>query len=110
MSRQKSNKETKLKTFLVPKLRRLSYMWAPRKEAHAKARVDRGRYKCAHCEQIFGPKEIALDHIIPVVGELGFEDWNNYITRLFCDEDGFQVLCHECHTIKTNKENNERKK
>lgn len=106
----KHNKETKLRSFLVPKLRRISYMWEARKLAQGKARVERGRYKCAHCKEIFGNKEIALDHVVPVVGSDGFEDWNNYIARLFCDEDGFQVLCHSCHTIKTNEENTERKK
>lgn len=106
----KSNKNTKLRTFLIHKLRRISYMWEARKNAQTKARVERGRYKCAHCQGIFGNKEIALDHVVPVVGSEGFIDWNNYIERLFCDEDGFQVLCHPCHTIKTNEENSERKK
>ena len=87
---------------MTNKLRRISYQWPPRKEAIKKARVARGQYKCASCEKIFGPKEIQLDHKIPVVDEeIGFVDWNTYIERLFCDAENFQVLCKPCHETKT---------
>ncbi len=77
-------------------------MWPPRKEAITNARVERGVYKCATCEGLFGPKEIQLDHKIPVVDEeVGFVDFNTYIERLFCDVDNFQVLCRPCHATKT---------
>lgn len=77
-------------------------MWPPRKDAISAARLERGIYKCASCEGRFGPKEIQLDHIIPVVDEeTGFIDWNTYIDRLFCEEAGFQVLCKPCHEAKT---------
>ncbi len=85
-------------------------MWPPRKEAIKKARVARGEYKCASCEGIFGPKQIQLDHINPVIDEEeGFVDWNTYIERLFCDEDGFQVMCITCHSAKSFLENEIRK-
>ena len=88
--------------WLTNKLRRLSYQWPPRKEAIKRARLERGIYKCAICEGKFGPKEIQLDHKIPVVDEeVGFVDWNTYIERLFCDVDNFQVLCKPCHETKT---------
>lgn len=91
-----------MRHWLTNKLRRLSYQWPPRKEAIRNARVERGRYKCASCDNIFGPKEIQLDHKIPVVDEeIGFVDWNTYIERLFCDESNFQVLCKPCHESKT---------
>jgi 5-methylcytosine-specific restriction endonuclease McrA len=91
-----------LRHFLTNKLRRISYQWAPRKQAIVNARVERGVYKCASCEKLFGPKEIQLDHKIPVVDEeVGFTDWNTYIERLFCDVDNFQVLCIPCHEAKT---------
>lgn len=88
--------------WLTNKLRRLSYMWPPRKEAIKNARLERGIYKCAICEGRFGPKEIQLDHKIPVIDEeVGFVDWNTYIERLFCDVSNFQVLCKPCHETKT---------
>lgn len=88
--------------WLTNKLRRLSYQWPPRKQAIKNARLDRGIYQCATCEGKFGPKEIQLDHITPVVDEeIGWVDWNTYIDRLFCSEENFQVLCKPCHAAKT---------
>lgn len=95
-----------LKHWLVNKVRRLSYQWPPRKEAIKKARLERGIYLCNICQGKFGPKEIQLDHIEPVIHEEdGFIDWNNYLERLFCAEEGFQVLCKPCHNIKSYYEN-----
>lgn len=103
-----SNKEPKkskpvTRHWLTNKLRRLSYQWPPRKEAIRLARVARGKYRCNSCMgEDFGPKEIQLDHIIPVVDEeIGFVDWNTYIERLFCGVENFQVLCKPCHDTKT---------
>lgn len=104
ITKSESRKKGKpnLRHWLTNKLRRLSYQWAPRKQAIKDARLERGVYKCAICEGRFGPKEIQLDHKIPVVDEeVGFIDWNTYIDRLFCDVDNFQVLCKPCHETKT---------
>ena len=114
--KEEMTKEEKfLKSWLVQKLRRISYQWPARKAAKKAARVSRGKYECAMCkdagvEKLYGPKEIVLDHIEPVISvEEGFIDWNNYIVRLFCEESGFQVLCKSCHDIKTYLENDIRK-
>jgi 5-methylcytosine-specific restriction endonuclease McrA len=97
----KGNKPV-MRHWLTNKLRRLSYQWPPRKEAISRARLERGIYLCNSCQGKFGPKEIQLDHIYPVVDEeIGFVDWNTYIDRLFCHVDGFQVLCKTCHGAKT---------
>jgi hypothetical protein len=37
------------------------------------------------------------DHIIPVVGPEGFQTWDIYIARLFCEADGFAAICKGCH-------------
>jgi hypothetical protein len=51
---------------------------------------------------LFGPKEVALDHIEPVIDpKVGFTTWDSYIERLFCEADSFQVLCHADHDQKT---------
>jgi 5-methylcytosine-specific restriction endonuclease McrA len=92
-----------MRHWLTNKLRRLSYQWPPRKQAIKNARIARGKYRCNSClGENFGPKDIQLDHIIPVVDEeIGFVDWNTYIERLFCSVDNFQVLCKPCHGAKT---------
>jgi hypothetical protein len=50
------------------------------------------------------PKKVnnaVVDHIIPVVDpHVGFVDWNEYIERMFCEADNFQVICHDCHEKK----------
>ena len=108
MKKGKKSRATKkqgkpvMRHWLTNKLRRLSYQWPPRREAITRARTERGVYTCNICRGSFGPKEIQLDHIHPVVDEeAGFIDWNTYIDRLFCDVDGFQVLCKTCHDAKT---------
>jgi len=100
-----SNKKPKMPsraTFVKSILRRASFHWKPRNEAFKLARVSRGKYKCAICEELFGPKEVALDHILPVIDpRVGFTGWDSYIDKLFCDVEGFQVICHSCHDAKT---------
>lgn len=87
------------------KLRSNSLQWPPRNEALKLARVDRGRYVCAGCGEVCGRKDVHLDHIDPIVDvEHGFQDWNTLIERLFCYEEGFQVLCKYCHDTKTEME------
>lgn len=102
-----SEYDKKLKRFLVPVLRRATYRWKDRAEAFKAAKVEYGKYKCASCSDIFGPKEMAIDHIDPVVsiGE-GFTDWEIYIKRMFPEKEGFQVLCNPCHDVKTLMEDN----
>lgn len=87
--------------WLREKLRRLSYQWPPRTHAKNLAKIDRGKYRCACCKNIFGLKDISLDHIDPVIGPEGFINIQTYIERLFCPANGFQVLCSGCHDQKT---------
>lgn len=103
---KKLKRTVDLKGWLTNKLRRLSYQWPEMREATSKARVERGKYKCASCGGIFGPKEINRDHIEPVDNpHTGFTTWDNYIDRLFCPADGIQILCSEtCHKYKSSRE------
>lgn len=103
-----------LKAFLFSALRRASYRTPYRQECLKKYRIKRGYYTCAECKNIFRKKDIAIDHIDPVINPLtGFLDWNEYINRLFCDETGLQVLCNNgkesCHKRKTKLENKARR-
>ena len=105
---KKKQKKQNLATFVKGTLRRASFHWKARDEAKSNARVERGKYKCASCGELFGPKEIALDHIYPVVDpKAGFTNFDDYIKRLFCEAEGFQVLCDgpgSCHDAKTQME------
>ena len=92
-------------TFVKFALRRASLRWPPRSEALKRARVERGRYACAMCGGLFASNEVHIDHIIPVVDvQDGFTNWDNYINRLLPEVEGFQILCHRDHEIKTSLE------
>lgn len=72
--------------------------------------MSRGKYLCAICGNIVSPtvngkKNVAVDHIVPVVDvEEGFTTWDNYIERMFCEEDNLQLICSICHDKKTKAE------
>lgn len=95
-------------SFVRKKLRKASLQWPLRNEAVKKARKQRGKYECAGCGCLFDRKKLHLDHIDPVVSlkgeakqESGEYDWNQYVSRLLCKTDNFQLLCELCHEIKT---------
>jgi len=67
------------------------------------------KYECAGCAKVFLRQEVQVDHIEPVVDvSEGFAGWDSYIARLFCEVDNLQVLCKECHSIKTANERKQR--
>lgn len=116
--------ESAFHSFIKSILRKASMRWGPTNRVKAKARVERGRYRCAKCGEVVPAtavvelkngkvkrvKNIAVDHINPVVPTSGFDSWDNVIDRLFCDECGLQLLCRECHDEKCKEETNERKR
>lgn len=62
------------------------------------------RYLCASCHQTFPQKEVQVDHITPAGTLKCFDDLPAFVERLFCGPDGLQVMCKECHHIKTQEE------
>lgn len=111
---------SRMASFIKGGLRTLSRKWPPKYETLRKANVGKRldpatgkesfRYRCAGCNNVFKQKDVQVDHIDPVVSTIdGFVDWNEYIMRMFCEADGLQVLCTECHNIKTQNERKQRK-
>jgi 5-methylcytosine-specific restriction endonuclease McrA len=104
-------------------LRRASYKWKYRSKAVEKSVVEEGsyhidipgdrsrkKYECAMCGLIFRKKEVQVDHINPVIPLTGRDDMDGYVERMFCYEDGWQVLCKSCHKDKSDEENRNRTK
>lgn len=62
-------------------------------------------YQCEHCFYWFRRDDVDKDHIIPC-GKLNCEeDLPGFYKRTFIEIDqGWQCLCKECHTIKSNQE------
>jgi len=121
--------DTKLKNFIINTLRKASYRHKPRGDAEREARIAPATYVCAHCgcwiytgtktllkANIEVPEGITIikgkhkiDHILPVVPIEGFQGFDVFIERLFCEKESFQILCTDCHDIKTKEENKSRR-
>ena len=87
--------------FVIRHLRLATYKWPFKHMAKSLQRLDRGLYKCQSCQKAFGPKEIHVDHIEPIVNITGFISWDEYINKLFVTTDKMQVLCIQCHEAKS---------
>lgn len=107
--------EARFSSFIKSALRSASQRWPPKfSTLNAAKRGKRincssGRiaehYECANCNGEFPAKDIQVDHINPVIDpNVGFVSWDEVVKRMFCESDGFQVLCKACHTLKSNYE------
>lgn len=89
------------------------WMWSPeRRLAIKNARVYPGHVGCAYCKKVMkeNPKKplkkaYRVDHIIPASEPAALiHDWNDFFVRMFVPASEQQVLCLECHALKTNDE------
>lgn len=110
--------QARFNSFIKSALRKASTRWPPGYGALNDAFVgsainpESGRmckhYMCAGCGESFPAKRVAKDHIVPVIDpETGFTTWDEVIKRLFCEKDGYQILCDGCHDNKTQEERGE---
>ena len=90
--------------FIRSALRSAYQKWPPKHEAKKLAKIDRNQYKCAACNEVFGNKDVQVDHIVPCGSLKTFDDLPEFAERMFCEAVGFQVLCTACHQLKTNNE------
>lgn len=107
--------EARFKSFIRSALRGATRRWGPIQEVKKAARRDRGIYECNVCKEhvplkVDRKNNVHVDHIHPAVDpSKGFVSWDSLIERMFCEEEGLQVLCTECHDAKTNLEKAEAK-
>lgn len=103
--------DQKVKSFAIATLRRASFRWPARYLAAKAAKVSRGIYTCNVCKKEVRAKDKELDHIEPVVDPtVGWVSFDSFIERLYCNENGFQTICLDCHHKKTGKEQSKRMK
>jgi 5-methylcytosine-specific restriction endonuclease McrA len=106
--------EARFRSFIRSQLRAATMRWAPIANCLKDARSQRGFYICAGCKQevpattkVSGKrvKNVHVDHIEPIVDPtVGFVSYDVLIERMFCEAPNLQVLCNDCHTIKTDAE------
>jgi 5-methylcytosine-specific restriction endonuclease McrA len=113
--------EARFRSFVTSALRAASRRWPPKykalkdafvgKKVNAKSGKLAMHYKCASCKKQFVAVDVQVDHIEPVVDPTkGFQTWDIFINRIFCEGDNLQVMCKPCHKVKTDQEKTERKK
>lgn len=103
--------KARFNSFIKSNLRAGSRKWGPIHSVKKKARVARGKYECAGCGEHVPltvrdgskrVKNVFVDHIEPIIDpKVGFTTWDECISRMYCEEDGLQVLCKSCHDVKS---------
>ncbi len=106
--------DSQFNTFIRNQIRGATKRWNPVHVVMKAANRGRGLYECNGCHEVVPVtvrkdgarvKNVFVDHIDPVVDPLvGFVSFDEYIKRMFVEREGLQVLCSDCHTIKTNNE------
>ena len=90
--------ESRFASFIKSALRGASNRWQPKYAAKRAAKIGRNQYVCALCKAVVGNKDSHMDHVDPVVDPVrGFNGWDEYIARLFVEQDGYRCLCTNCH-------------
>lgn len=100
--------EARYFSFIRSALRSAFQKWGPKHEAKKLAKRGYNQYECAHCGEIYGNKDTEVDHIEPAGSLKTYEDLPAFVERMFCEVEGFQVLCKACHQVKTNEERKKR--
>lgn len=124
--------DAKTKGKILNALRKLTYSYPPRNAVKERAKVDKALYQCETCctycyegtsdtnfanylrvykDNIVVKRRVEVDHIHPMIAIVsGWTwSWDDIINRLFCEEEGMQLLCELCHDEKTREENEQRK-
>jgi hypothetical protein len=102
--------ESRFWSFIRSNLRLASRKWPPvyqalekvRRPSQSKNKRLKWEFRCESCNKWFPRKEVEVDHIEPVGSLKCFDDLPGFVRRLFCEADGFAVLCKKkCHYNKT---------
>jgi 5-methylcytosine-specific restriction endonuclease McrA len=99
-------------SFIRSALRQKSRWWKP--ISQAKANVKRPykgplkrqkfEYQCNQCKKWYADKNVNVDHVIPAGSLNCAEDLPGFVERLFCEVEHLQLLCTQCHNVKTQNE------
>jgi hypothetical protein len=108
--------ESRYRSFIISLLRAGTMRWRPKYDAIKRAFVKDGLnpatgrkcklHKCEECGGLFAQGDMHADHIESVVDPVvGFVSWDQYISRMFVEQEGFRAICHKCHHIRSQADN-----
>jgi 5-methylcytosine-specific restriction endonuclease McrA len=108
----KTMTESQFWAFIRAALRQKSRFWKPitackmnnRRKYEGINKRQKYEYQCNKCKHWFKDTHIAVDHIVPCGALNNSADLPGFVDRLFCEMNGLQLLCEECHQLKTNME------
>ena len=106
--------ESQFWSFIREGLREKHQRWKPRSEAIKLAtrrhKTDKRRVevRCALCKKWWGRREVHADHTTPVGSLKTYDDLPGFVERLFCEVEGYRVLCKGCHKNVTDQQRRER--
>jgi hypothetical protein len=104
----KKKKIYNLKTRIVAGIRKVWRFSPLRTEVKKRCRVKIGIYRCEKCRKL--TDHVDIDHKEPAVDPvLGWQGYDIFIQRLFCDVSNLQGICLRCHELKSDKESKVRK-
>lgn len=105
--------QAKFNSFIKNNLRSATRKWGPIQRCRKRANIARGLYKCECCGLEVPPtvmdtekrkrvKNIFVDHSVPIIDPaVGFTTWDECIERMFCDSSNLQLMCKDCHSVKS---------
>lgn len=99
--------EARFFQFLRSALRQAFTKWPPKHKKVEKAKAKssnkryKWRYRCESCGKYYPKKEIEVDHKVEAGSLKQFSDLPGFAERLFCGEEGLQILCKTCHNNKS---------
>lgn len=88
---------------------RFSVLHAAKRPYIGENKRQKNEFQCAECLNWFPQKLVQVDHLHDAGTFLCPADWATFGPRLFCSREHLQVLCKNCHTIKTNNERKAKK-
>jgi len=98
--------------FIRSALRRASVRWGPKNEAATDARRPsksknkrlKWEFQCADCGKWCARKDTSVHHIVPCGTLKCYDDLPLFVERLFCEKEGFVLVCDKCHRARHEKE------
>jgi len=118
--------EAAFRSKIINALRKVSMFWKPKNVAmkramggtrtNPKTGKDKTYYVCEESGEFGWLEDMHADHVEPVVPDFWGDttrflgvNWNEYVKRMFVEEDGYQIILKSLHKIKTKEENQRRR-